>query len=184
MDKRIVYTRHDGGVSICTPTDWIISVMSCGGLWNDRPRGFADRQIASMVKRGVDEDTAHRYVRAVQFGGCTTAEALEIIRDRDCAPHGTAIELWDASEVPTDRWFRDAWRRSHNGGPISVNLKLAKAIQMNHIGDAIFDENMKRQKRAMGPLEWDRDWLRRKIMQVRDEIELRSVWPKELNGAT
>ena len=77
MDQRIVYTRHnDGGVSICCPSDWIISVMSCGGLWDDHPPGFADVQIARMVADGIREDAAARYAKAVQRGGCTTAEAL------------------------------------------------------------------------------------------------------------
>ena len=140
-----------------------------------------DRQIASMVNRGVREDAAHRYAKAVMFGGCTTAEALEIIRDRDCAHLGTAIELWDVDEVPTDRWFRDAWSRSHNGGPISISLKKAKPIQMARIGDAIFEANMKRQKKLMAPLEWDRDALRTQIMQARDERDLRRIWPSYLS---
>lgn len=177
MHKRIVYTRHDGGVSICCPSDWIISVMSCGGLWDHLPPGVMDRQIASMVNRGVNEDAAHRYAKSVMFGGCTTAEALEIIRDRDCAHLGTAIELWDADDVPTDRWFRDAWSRSHNGGPISVSLKKARPIQMRHIGDAVFEENMRRQRELIAPFEYDRDLLRGKIMKARDETELRQIWP-------
>lgn len=177
MDKRIVYTRHsDGGVSVCCPTDWIMSVMCNGGFWI-RERGFADRQIASMVGRGINENVAHRYARAAQFGGCTTAEALEIIRDRDCTPHGTGVELWDSSDIPADRWFRAAWSRSHNGGPIYVDLKKAKPIQMGYIGDAIFEENMRRQRKLKAPFELDRDWLRGKIRQARDENELRSIWP-------
>ena len=181
MDKRIVYTRHDGGVSICTPTDWIVSALcNGGGIWDHLPPGVMDRQIASMVKRGVRADAAHRYAKAAMFGGCTTAEALEIIRDRDCAHLGTAIELWDASEVPTDRWFRDAWRRSHNGGPISVSLDLAKPIQIQRIGEAVIVENRKRERELMVPLDYDRDLLRGKVMSARDEIELRQIWPKEL----
>ena len=175
--KRIVYTRHDGGVSICVPNDWVLSVMSCGGLWNDKPRGYMDIQIERQIARGVNEDAAHRYAMAVMLGGCTTAEALEIIRDRDCAHLGTAIELWDRGDVPTDRWFRDAWRRSHNGGPISVNLKLAKPIQMRRIGDAVIEENRRRERELIAPFEYDRDRLRSKIMSARDENELRRIWP-------
>jgi hypothetical protein len=174
--KRIVYTRHDGGVSICYPTDWIISVMGCGGLWDHLPPGVMDRQIASMVDRGVNEDAAHRYARAVMFGGCTTAEALEIIRDRDCGHLGTAHELWDMEDVPRDRWFRDAWYRSHNGGPISVSLKLAKPIQIRKISFAIKEENERRQAELLAPIEIDTDKLRHRVMSARDEQELRSIW--------
>ena len=186
MRKRIVYTRHaDGGVSICCPSDWAVTMMGCGGLWQDQPRGMADRQIASMVERGIREDVAARYANAVMFGGCTTAEALEIIRDRDCAPHGTGIELWDLSEVPRDRWFRDAWRRSHNGGPISIDLRLAKPIQFARIKTALAAENRRRAEDMDSfdaLIEVDFLKLRESIRAVRDEIELRHIWPAQLRG--
>jgi hypothetical protein len=179
MGRCIVYTRHDGGVSICCPTDWIMSAMSCGGMWDHMPPGVMDRQIASMVNRGVDEDAAHRYAKAVMFGGCTTAEALEIIRDRDCAHLGTAIELWDTDDVPTDRWFRDAWSRSHNGGPISINLERARPIQFGRINDYVDAENKKRlvELHPRRIIEVDMAAIRNKIIQARDEIELRQIWP-------
>jgi hypothetical protein len=183
MRKHIVYTRHDdGGVSICCPSDWIISVMSCGGLWDEHPPGFADVQIARMVADGIREDAAARYARAVQRGGCTTAEALGIIRDRDCAHLGTAIELWDIEHVPTDRWFRNAWRRSHNGGPISVDLKLARPIQLAHVRHAIAAENARREADFDMPpfIEVDLRAIRQHILEARDEQELRHVWPREL----
>ncbi len=172
MDKRIVFNRPDGGVSICCPTDWAISMMGCGGLWDAKPRGYMDVQIERQIARGIRKDVARRYARAIQFGGCTTAEALEIIRDRDC--DGTAIELWDASDVPTDRWFRNAWRRSHNGGPISIDLAKAKPIQFLHIR-----EHVARRRNDLFYIEPDLAPLCTKIMQARDEIELRHIWPTE-----
>jgi hypothetical protein len=184
MDKRIVYTRLDGGVSVCCPTDWIISVMcNGGGIWDHLPPGVMDRQIASMVGRGVNEDAAHRYAKAAMWGGCTTAEALEIIRDRDCAHLGTAIELWDKDDVPTDRWFRDAWRRSHNGGPISIDLAMARPIQWRHIRAKLIKENKNRDGDMLNPIEIDADLVKTKIRQARDEMELRQVWPEELRSA-
>jgi hypothetical protein len=47
MEKRIVYTRFDGGVSICCPAKEAIAWMTNGGfdLWNKLPRGFAEFQI-------------------------------------------------------------------------------------------------------------------------------------------
>src|SRR5678809_1078577 len=153
--KWIVFNRRDGGVTVCKPTVESLTWMSCGGIWDDRPRGFMDRQIDSMINRGIKPDAARRFAHAVQFGGLTTAEALEVIRDRSCP--GFAHEVWDSSEVPTDRWFRDAWRRSHNGGPISVNLDLAKPIQLPHIAQAIERENKPRADALLEPIEFDRD---------------------------
>ena len=178
--KRIVFNRHDGGVSICAPTDWAISMMGCGGLWDEFPRGYMEVQIERQIARGVPKDVARRYALAMQFGGCTTAESLEIIRDRDCAPHGTAMELWDYDDVPTDRWFRDAWCRSHNGGPISISMKLARPIQLKHIGNALKLKNDKRQSELLAPIECDIETIRQNVLMARDEVELRLIWPREL----
>ena len=127
--RRIVYTRHDGGVSICAPSLTALAYMTGGGgRWDGYPRGFLERQIAEQAKHGVGEDNAARFVRAMQFGGLTTAEAYGAMRDRFCAHLGTAHELWDVEDVPTDRTYRDAWRRSHNGGPIVIDEAKARVI--------------------------------------------------------
>lgn len=181
MHKRIVYTRHDGGVSICVPTLNCIRWMGCGGYWGNPRRGFLDTQVERHVADGIDPDAAWRFVSAMQFGGCTTAEALEIIRNRDCAHRGTAIELWDVEDIPADRWFRNAWVRSHNGGPISIDLKSAKQIQFARIRHAINAENKRRSEdleRFDRRLEPDYHKIRNQIMGARDEMEVRSVWPK------
>lgn len=183
--KRIVYTRHDGGVSICCPSDWAMSALCGGGAWPEFPwyyPGFDAVQIERQIARGIAPDVARRYAHAMMFGGCTTAEALEIIRDRDCAPHGTAIELWDVSEVPADRWFRDAWRRSANGGPISVNLTLARPIQWRRAKAAVAAENGRRADDDFDDCRKPRievDWgkLRERIRGAREEAELRAIWP-------
>ncbi len=118
-------------------------------------------------------------------GGCTTAEALGIIRDRDCAHLGTAIELWDLVDVPTERWFRNAWVRSHNGGPISINLKLARPIQWKKAKSAVASENKRRKDDFddyMKPLiEVDWDAFRQKLIRAQDEIDLRQIWPEGLS---
>jgi len=128
MPKRIVYTRRDGGVSICAPSLTALAYMTGGGgRWDGYPRGFLERQIAKQAEE-CGEDAAARFVRAMQFGGLTSAEAYGIMRDRFCAHLGTAHELWDVEDVPTDRTYRDAWRRSHNGGPIVIDERKAMAI--------------------------------------------------------
>lgn len=182
MQKRIVYTRvKDGGVTVCCPSGWAIAMMGCGGFW--KTRGFVDIQIERQISRGIVPDVARRYAHAMQFGGCTTAEALEIIRDRDCAPYGTAFDLWDVEDIPTDKWFRDAWRRSHNGGPISISLKLARHVQFGHIRAAV-DRESKRRANDLElfdvPVDVDLPAIREKIMAARDEVELRRVWPRNL----
>ncbi len=74
-------------------------------------RGFLDSQIAKQSEE-CGERNAHRFVMTMQFGGCTDAEAYNLMRDRLCAHEGTGCELCDVAHIPTDRWFRDAWIRS------------------------------------------------------------------------
>lgn len=185
MDKRIVYTRKsDGGVSICCPAEWTVHAMCHGGAWREMPwfyPGFDEVQIERQIAAGISPAVARRYAAAMMIGGCTTAEALEIIRDRDCTPHGTAIELWDVSDVPNDRWFRDAWRRSHNGGPISVDLKLAKPIQWQRARAFVETENKRRADEldCPGLIEVNWDKLRARIRSARCEVELKSIWPAQ-----
>jgi hypothetical protein len=133
MPKRIVYTRPDGGVSICAPSLTALAYMTGGGgRWDEDirhlPRGFLERQIAEQARHGVGEWAAARFVQAMQFGGLSTPEAYGVIRDRFCAHLGSGHELWDTADVPTDRTHRDAWRRSHNGGPILIDEAKARAI--------------------------------------------------------
>ena len=182
MDRRIVYTRFDGGVAICCPADEIMRWMCVGGMWADRPRGFREAQIERLIEAGHRPDAARRYANAVTFGGCSTAEAFDIIRDRDCGHLGTAHELWDVADVPTDRWFRNAWRRSHNGGPIEVSLKQAKPIQFQRIKAAIDKENKRRSAEIDlfdQPVVVDWGRIRDQIKAAEDLATLRRVWPSE-----
>lgn len=182
MDKVIVYNRlSDGGVSVCTPSPWCISMMSSGGMWSGEPRGYLDVLIERSIANGRDPDVSRRFVHAMHFGGLTTAEALAIIRDRDCAPFGTAMELWDSFDLP-DRWFRNAWRRSHNGGPISIDLGMARPIQLRHIRSAVAEENERRSSSGNGgrgafQIEIDIPSIERQLLAAKTLAEIRSIWP-------
>lgn len=183
MGKCIVYTRHDGGVSICHPAPQCLAWMSCGGYWGHVTRGFVETQIERGVADGRHPDAVRRFVHAILTGGCSTAEALEIIRDRDCAHLGTGCELWDVSDVSRDRWFRDAWTRSHNGGPILIDMRKARPIQFHKITVAVELENKRRAtdlERFDDPLEPDWQQVRSAVKQAEDEYMLRRVWPSAL----
>jgi hypothetical protein len=158
----------------------LIAWMGCGGLAGKVPPSFAETQMERQIVEGRRPDAVRRFVRAVLYGGCSTAEALAIIRDRDCGHLGTGHELWHAEDLPTDRWFRDAWIRSHNGGPIDISLHKAKAIQFRRIKSAVDVEN----KRRLDDIDnFDRpitpDWrvIRGAIRRAENEAELRRVWP-------
>lgn len=177
MPKRIVYTRPDGGVSVCAPSLTALRFMtSGGGRWDGFDPGFIDRQIAKQAEE-CGERAAHRFVMAMQFGGCTNAEAYDVMRDRFCAHLGSGCELWDASDIPTDRWFRDAWVRSHNGGPINIALPKAKSIQLRKIRYMVAVENSRRLHEGGRQLEPDWGSIRDAIESARDVDELRRMRP-------
>jgi len=183
--KRIVFTRPDGGVSVCAPSGTALRFMTGGGgRWDGHPCGFLDRQIAKQAEE-CGERNAHRFVMAMQFGGCTDAEAYELMRDRFCAHQGTGFELWDVDDIPSDRWFRDAWVRSHNGGPINVSLRKARGIQFRRITDAVERENARRRTDINlfdRPIRPDWSVLRDAIRRADDVGGLRRVWPRELGS--
>jgi hypothetical protein len=125
------------------------------------------------------------------FGGCTTAEALAIIRDRDCSHRGTGIEIWDVLDLPKDRWFRDAWRRLPAGGPISIDMVAARQIQAQRMAMAVEvwnryarrgDEEASLLRPTNGPatIELDRPKLRRMLLAARTPEQIKAVWPEEL----
>lgn len=189
--RRIVFTRpSDGGVTVTTPTPWALDIMcNGGGLWDDRPRGFIDEMVRRKTcptlqkNRHITEAAAWRFVRAMQYGGCTTAEAYDIIREHDCTRGGDGIlhELLDWDELP-DRWFRDAWRRSSNGGPPSVDLEKARQIQWRRLLDAVSRENKKRELDLFGlpPIKLSRLTYQTAIKHARDDEELRRIWVPSL----
>ncbi len=167
--RLIVYTRPDGGVAVCAPSQTALRFMTNGGgRWDGFEPGFLDRQIEAQAANGVGERAARAFVNAMQFGGCTDAEAYEIMRDRFCAPHGSAFELVES--LPYDRWFRNAWRRGHNGGPIAIFMKAARRIQYRRITHA--------GATAKASLQLGR-W-RDRIRMAKTPEDLRRIWPEGL----
>lgn len=175
--KSIIYTRHDGGVSVCIPSPEIFRVMQNGGFWNDKPRGYVQTQIERQIADGIAPDHARRFAHAVAFGGVTEPEVWDIVKDRDCARHGTLHELTDTDELP-GRWFRDAWSRSHNGGPPSIDLEKAKPIQWRRLVQAVSQENKKRELDLFGGprIRIPKMSIQSAIRNARDAEELERIW--------
>lgn len=130
--ERILATRPDGGVSITIPSEMGILYLMHGPTgpwhpWFGEGWWFAIRQWRSQVKRGVPAKAAWVYAQTMLKGGVTRREAVEIIAARDS--RGAAIEIVDVSEIPDDRTYRDAWRRSANGGPIWIDDAIKDRIE-------------------------------------------------------
>ena len=76
-----------------------------------------------------DSVTAGRNAHLKQNGSVITDAVITVDQAvQFCAHLGTGCELWDTADVPTDRRHRDAWRRSHNGGPIWLDQRKVVKI--------------------------------------------------------
>jgi hypothetical protein len=181
----IVYTRPDGGVNVFHPDPFCLRGMCHGGAPIPRDVPMA-RHVENWISAGLSPDFARRWMRALWFGGCTEAEAFELIRQKDVPVDAGLPDVVDLAELP-DRWFRNAWTRSHNGGPIVIDLNRAREVQARRISAAHAD----------CLAQWHAgDWLRGDppelhigrlrdlIRQARDLVELRSIWPGHLARVT
>lgn len=175
--RRILYTRHDGGVTVCTPSMTCIRFLMTGGRWERMPRGFIDEQVETQASLGIDRDVARRFSRGLAFGGLAYGEAFRLIGDRDCRPHGTALEIVTDDDLP-DQWFRNAWRRGHNGGPVCIELEAARGIQWQHIIAGIGRQReaiASDWRRAGETITPDMGALAQQVARARDVDELRAV---------
>jgi hypothetical protein len=167
MMRRIIYTCPDRSVNICMPAPEAIRAFCHGGGFHAIQLGKLNRHIEEEIEAGRSVRVAETYIHGLAFGGHTEAEAYEIIRERDCAPYGTGFEIWDLVDIPPDRWFRDAWRRSPNGGPIMINMKIARRIQRKRIETAATEHKLE--------LHWPL-W-RERIRSAKTPEQLKTVLP-------
>lgn len=178
---RLVLNRfEDGGVTVVAAGDGFFAITG-GGIGWTYARGAIDELVDRDVADGIAPAHARAFRRAVAFGGLTEGEAWAVCRDRDWARRGHAFALFDRDAFP-DRWFRDAWRRSANGGPIYVDILRAQAIQFARIRAAVAAENERRSFDLFGKAEiaFEADRWRRACLAARDDDELRSAWPEEI----
>lgn len=182
MAQAFLLTRFaDNGVTVQHPAAECLRALASGGYYGRPPRGFLETQIERQVEDGRTRQGAARFTNALAWGCGNSKLALDILRDRDCAHRGYNIELIDTSDLP-DRWFRDAWTRSPNGGPVSIDMVRARTIQWARIKEAVRDEGRWRAlsfvRRAHVRIFWGS--LYSAVTHARDEEELRRVWPEGL----
>ncbi|MBA2125049.1 hypothetical protein DLM45_02255 [Hyphomicrobium methylovorum] len=131
--ERILDTRANGRVAVTCPAESGISYLMRGSTdpfhpWHGRPWWFWIVQFNRMIARGVLPRAAYRYCRMMVTGGCTRRDAIQLIAERDCGHLGGALEIIDIDDLPNDRTYRDAWRRSANGGPVWIDSDHAQRI--------------------------------------------------------
>lgn len=182
MRQRIVYTRYDGGVTVNCPAPRIFRELQ-HGAWGSWKKEWVDYEIHHAIKDGRNPDGVKRFARAMVKGGVTEREVWALIRDRDCLHKGRLHELQNLDDLP-DRWFRDAWRRSHNGGPVGIDLTKARPIQLAKIKEAVAARNTKRIALGRNPIALPWWTLGQAIRHARDAEELKRIWPENVPSIT
>lgn len=175
--RRILYTAPGAAVGVLAMTAWCHRALTCGGGWLSHVGSSVAREVAKAEARGADPETERRFAFALEHGGCTDAEAWDLIRRRDLPADAAAAELVDLADLPADRWFRDAWRRSPNGGPVWIDLERARDVQRAHVAGLLAQEAARRARALAVPPETDIAALRRAIEAAATLDELRAALP-------
>lgn len=179
----LVHSRPDGGVSITYPSPRTFrAITGAGGLLTAYGLAF-ERALSVMLANGRDERAARRWLRALEHGGRSEADAWALLRWRCVDPTHTAVEVCETDDLPADRWFRNAWRRSPNGGPIWIDLERARPVQRWRIAGALAEENAARSRRLEEPVVVDFSAIRRATQQAESLEQLWAIWPDVLRRA-
>lgn len=126
MRHRFLSTTPDGGVDVTIPSRRALWFLTHGGRWPEADPAWLETLVQRFVASGVGRDVAERWVNAMSSGGLGEHDALWLIAE--ISKLKGAVELVDVSEIPADRTHRNAWRRSHNGGPIWIDEAIAQRI--------------------------------------------------------
>ena len=193
MNRRIIYSRSDGGVSVLIP---------CRCIDDDH---LTDDEIfqRSWDRLQRDMDPLPHYKEVLRPIDPELDEAqLSLVTQLYCAKGGISLVPLDAiypqvvtiADIPQDRYFRNAW--DHGGDRVTVNMDKAREIHLNRIRDARDKKLIDLDKETMKALGKKDDVFRAAVeaqKQVLRDIpqtidltvaktpeELKALWPKEL----
>ena len=150
--------------------------MGSGGRWDgiSNIRGFITKQVELSIQDGRDKDASMNFILAMMFGGKTTKEALALIRDRDCKHLGYNIDIINADELP-DFSFMDAWSRSQNGGPVTINIHKAKDVRIKQLESKVYIHNDVKLKLGRDTFKPNWDDIYFKIQKAQDINDLMQI---------
>ena len=76
---------------------------------------------------------APQYLASLQAANpqATEAQLMEYIANKD-VPNGTAFEVVEDADIPTDRTFRNAWKHDTSPAPEKVSADMTKAAVIAH----------------------------------------------------
>ncbi|MBI3452413.1 MAG: hypothetical protein HY057_06195 [Rhodospirillales bacterium] len=127
MTKSILWSAGEG-LRVTTPVySQMATVIESDGAWSAHPK----RPVLVYPGRITPETESEFLLRVAEGGAATGALAPE----EGAVPKGVAWSVCNATAVPADKTFRQAWTQDAAGG-VSVDMAKARAIHMDRIRSA------------------------------------------------
>jgi hypothetical protein len=124
--KTIIYTRPDGGLSVCRPSEgarlaFFITLVDGTRL----PSGGAPstaRPVDSILRRWPVAGAVAEWAESED-------EFVERVRRKDVPPDALNVQIIDEAAIPADRAFRNAWKAGV--GCVECDMQKAREIAGN-----------------------------------------------------
>ena len=129
-NKRIIFKRKDGGVSITAPTKGINNaydlLIGSGGY----PVDLAEKDIKRHVDiDGKNESDVRPFYEGLVTGGFTEDESLNLIAKHAWQRDYLSFRITEKENIPTSRFFRNAWNDETDLDTVDIDLLKCKEIK-------------------------------------------------------
>lgn len=149
--KRIIYTRPDGGLTVCVPAEgcrlakWVVlpsgdvlvGVLTGVSVLPEEMVAEALGRIELIVGKTVVPRPVDRFVRnwpvegAVAEWAETESEWLARVAAKSVPKDATDVQVVDESAIPADRTFRNAWKAGT--GKVEHDMAKCREIQKSRL---------------------------------------------------
>jgi hypothetical protein len=105
--KVIVHRKSGGGVSVEHLSPSLLAAMTGKGYgW---PQERTEYEVGKFIAAGASERVVRPYIVAIAEGGVAETRAIELIRAKTDKMDCLGCTVIEDTELPTDRYFRNAW---------------------------------------------------------------------------
>lgn len=140
-----VIKKDDGGCIVKYFTQEVLDQLQTGGSLkvknNETLEQAIEREIQALINE-TDQDgnivvirnreEIEPFVRALAYGGTTEDQAAQLIAIAN-SPNGVTARITHVENIPTDRYFRDAWTDDNDTETVDIHMEKARIIHMNNL---------------------------------------------------
>lgn len=143
--KKIIYTRPDGGVSVVHPSEGFrlafFITLADGSRLPSAKAPFEPRPVDTILRCWPVAGATVEWAESL-------AQFLERVKARSVPADASNVQIVDASAIPADRTFRNAWKAGAGG----IECDMTKARDLTR--------DMLRAERAERFKKLDGEWMR------------------------